>query len=115
MYMYLAIVAAFRIPRARVAGFFFVVRVRFFLGPSSLVHGDARGMGTWSCPTDKPIATEMNMGNPFCHVELSTDNTRESQGILFQSLQLEVRDAPSPVPGGVYTHIKVGEGTGGAS
>src|SRR5262245_54890011 len=56
---------------------------------------------------------EVEMGNPFCHVELSTDapaKAREFYGKLFQ---WKFEDAPSPVPGGTYTHIRVGDGTGG--
>jgi uncharacterized protein len=53
------------------------------------------------------------MSNPFCHVELHTDTpsaAKEFYGALFK---WKYEDSPSPVPGGVYTHIKVGEGTGG--
>ena len=53
------------------------------------------------------------MGNPFCHVELSTDNPGKAREFYAKVFSWSFEDSPSPVPGGTYTHIKVGEGTGG--
>ena len=53
------------------------------------------------------------MANPFCHVELSTDNPTKSREFYAKVFDWKFEEAPSPVPGGVYTHIKVGEGVGG--
>ena len=53
------------------------------------------------------------MANPFCHVELSTDNPGKAKEFYSKVFNWKFEDSPSPVPGGVYTHIKVGEGTGG--
>ncbi len=53
------------------------------------------------------------MGNPFCHVELSTDNPAKAKEFYSRVFKWNFEDSPSPVPGGVYTHIRVGEGTGG--
>jgi predicted enzyme related to lactoylglutathione lyase len=51
------------------------------------------------------------MNNPFCHIELTTDNpgkAKEFYGKLF-SWKLE----DMPMPGGTYTMVKPGEGPGG--
>ena len=53
------------------------------------------------------------MGNPFIHVELNSDNRDRSKKFYGQLFKWEFSDSPSPVPEGIYTHIKVGEGTGG--
>ena len=53
------------------------------------------------------------MANPFVHIELGSDNPTASKKFYSQLFQWEFEDTASPVPGGVYTHIKVGEGTGG--
>ena len=53
------------------------------------------------------------MANPFCHVELSTDDPKKAREFYGRLFDWKFEDSPSPVPGGVYTHIKVGEGTGG--
>ena len=51
------------------------------------------------------------MANPFCHVELATENPGASREFYASLFDWKFEDSPSPV--GVYTHIKVGEGTGG--
>jgi predicted enzyme related to lactoylglutathione lyase len=53
------------------------------------------------------------MVNPFIHVELNSDNRDSSKKFYGQLFKWEFSDSPSPVPEGIYTHIKVGEGTGG--
>jgi uncharacterized protein len=53
------------------------------------------------------------MANPFVHVELSTDDTGKARDFYGKVFDWKFEDAPSPVPGGTYTHIRVGEGTGG--
>jgi predicted enzyme related to lactoylglutathione lyase len=53
------------------------------------------------------------MGNPFVHVELHSDSPPQSKKFYAALFNWTFEDSPSPVPGGVYTHIKVGEGTGG--
>ena len=53
------------------------------------------------------------MANPFVHVELNTDNSAKSKEFYSKVFDWKFEDTPSPVPGGVYTHIKVGDGTGG--
>jgi predicted enzyme related to lactoylglutathione lyase len=53
------------------------------------------------------------MPNPFVHVELSTDSPDKAKKFYSALFAWEFEDASSPIPGGVYTHIKVGEGTGG--
>lgn len=51
------------------------------------------------------------MANPFCHVELACDNPGQSREFYSQLFNWKYEDTPSPV--GQYTHIKVGDGTGG--
>ena len=53
------------------------------------------------------------MNNSFVHVELATDNPGKSKEFYSQLFDWKFEDSPSPVPGGVYTHIKVPEGVGG--
>lgn len=53
------------------------------------------------------------MSNPFCHVELQTEYTSKAKEFYGALFDWKFEDSPSPVPGGIYTHIKVGEGTGG--
>ncbi|SRR5258706_6398166 len=53
------------------------------------------------------------MPNPFVHVELGSDNPTKSKEFYSKLFNWKFEDAPSPVPGGVYTHIKVGDGVGG--
>jgi predicted enzyme related to lactoylglutathione lyase len=53
------------------------------------------------------------MSNPFCHVELHTESAGTAKEFYGKLFDWRFEDSPSPVPGGVYTHIKVGDGTGG--
>jgi uncharacterized protein len=53
------------------------------------------------------------MSNPFCHVELHTETPSASKEFYAALFRWGYEDTKSPVPGGIYTHIKVGEGTGG--
>jgi predicted enzyme related to lactoylglutathione lyase len=53
------------------------------------------------------------MANPFCHVELTTDDPKKSRDFYGKVFDWKFEETPSPVPGGLYTHIKVGDGTGG--
>ncbi len=51
------------------------------------------------------------MANPFVHVELSTDNVGKAKEFYGQLFNWTLEDMP--MPGGTYTMIRVGEGTGG--
>src|ERR1700732_1181512 len=51
------------------------------------------------------------MANPFVHVELNTTDVNKAKTFYGSLFNWELRDVP--VPGGSYTMIKVGEGTGG--
>src|SRR5262245_48162284 len=53
------------------------------------------------------------MSNPFCHVELGTDAPEKAKDFYRALFSWDFEEAPSPVPGGKYTHIKAGEGPGG--
>ena len=54
------------------------------------------------------------MANPFVHVELSTSDPDKAKAFYAALFQWQLEDMPNPaVPGGVYTVVKVGEGTGG--
>jgi hypothetical protein len=53
------------------------------------------------------------MGNPFVHVELTTDNTSQAKEFYGQLFSWKLEDAPATGSGGPYTFVKVGEGTGG--
>jgi len=53
------------------------------------------------------------MGNPFVHGELTTDNTGQAKEFYGQLFSWKLEDAPATGPGGPYTFVKVGEGTGG--
>jgi len=55
------------------------------------------------------------MANPFVHVELNTtdpDKAKAFYGKLFD-WKMEDMPLPEPTPGGAYTMIEVGQGTGG--
>ncbi|HKM63104.1 MAG TPA: VOC family protein [Acidisphaera sp.] len=52
------------------------------------------------------------MGNPFVHVELSTTDLERAKGFYKDLFDWSLEDVPMG-PGGSYTMIKVGEGTGG--
>jgi predicted enzyme related to lactoylglutathione lyase len=49
------------------------------------------------------------MGNPFVHVELNTADPAKAKSFYSKLFDWKLED----VPGGDYTMIKVGEGTGG--
>ena len=54
------------------------------------------------------------MGNPFVHVELNTPDPKKAKEFYSKLFQWQLDDVENiEVPGGVYTTIKVGEGTGG--
>jgi hypothetical protein len=54
------------------------------------------------------------MANPFVHVELETPDPEKAKAFYSKLFQWQLEDLPNPaVPGGSYTIIKVGEGTGG--
>lgn len=51
------------------------------------------------------------MPNPFCHVELNTTDVKRSKDFYTKLFDWKLQDMP--MPGGEYTMIAVGEGTGG--
>ncbi len=51
------------------------------------------------------------MPNPFVHVELSTTDLDRAKAFYGKLFDWTLEDAP--MPGGTYTLIKVGQGTGG--
>jgi len=54
------------------------------------------------------------VGNPFVHVELNTPDPKKAKEFYSKLFQWQLDDVENKeVPGGVYTTIKVGEGTGG--
>ena len=54
------------------------------------------------------------MANPFVHVERNTPDPKKAKERYSRLFQWQREDMPNPaVPGGTYTMIKVGEGTGG--
>jgi predicted enzyme related to lactoylglutathione lyase len=54
---------------------------------------------------------EIIMANPFVHVELSTTDVPAAKAFYGKLFDWQLEDLP--MPGGEYTMIKVGEGTGG--
>jgi predicted enzyme related to lactoylglutathione lyase len=52
------------------------------------------------------------MGNPFVHVELNSTDLAKSKAFYGKLFDWQLEDAHMS-PGGTYTMIKVGEGTGG--
>ena len=57
---------------------------------------------------------EDSVANPFVHVELNTPDPKKAKEFYSKLFQWQLEDVPNPaVPGGAYTMIKVGEGTGG--
>jgi len=52
--------------------------------------------------------------NPFCHVELNTTDVKKAKDFYGKLFDWKLEDLPAPTPGGDYTMIGVGEGTGGA-
>jgi predicted enzyme related to lactoylglutathione lyase len=57
------------------------------------------------------ILKESPMSNPFCHVELNTNDVKKAKDFYGRLFDWKLEDIPSP--GGGYTMIAVGEGTGG--
>lgn len=51
------------------------------------------------------------MPNPFCHVELNTNDVKKAKDFYGKLFNWKLEDIESP--GGGYTMIGVGEGTGG--
>jgi uncharacterized protein len=52
--------------------------------------------------------------NPFVHLELNTPDPEKAKAFYSQLFQWKLADVPNPVvPGGSYTMIEVGAGTGG--
>lgn len=51
------------------------------------------------------------MANPFCHVELNTTDVKKAKEFYGKLFDWKLEDMESP--GGGYTMIGVGEGTGG--
>ena len=51
------------------------------------------------------------MANPFVHVELNTTDVPAAKAFYGKLFDWQLEDVP--MPGGQYTLIKVGEGTGG--
>jgi predicted enzyme related to lactoylglutathione lyase len=51
------------------------------------------------------------MANPFVHIELNTTDLDQAKAFYGKLFDWTLEDAP--MPGGTYTLIKVGEGTGG--
>lgn len=57
--------------------------------------------------------TENVMGNPFIHAELNTTNVAKAKAFYGKLFDWKLKDLPGPTPGGDYTMIDVGKGTGG--
>ncbi len=51
------------------------------------------------------------MANPFVHVELNSTDVNKAKAFYGKLFDWKLEDAP--MPGGTYTMIGVGEGTGG--
>jgi uncharacterized protein len=51
------------------------------------------------------------MANPFVHIELNTTDVAKARSFYGKLFEWKLRDVP--MPGGAYTIIEVGEGTGG--
>jgi len=54
---------------------------------------------------------EATMANPFVHVELNTTDLTKAKAFYSKLFDWKLEDVP--MPGGSYTLIQVGEGTGG--
>lgn len=55
------------------------------------------------------ILKEKTVANPFCHVELNTTDLKKAKDFYSKLFNWKLED----MPGGNYTMINVGEGTGG--
>ena len=53
------------------------------------------------------------MPNPFVHVELATTSVPKAKAFYKKLFEWKLDDLPMPTPGGKYTAINVGDGTGG--
>lgn len=53
------------------------------------------------------------MPNPFVHVELATTSVPKAKAFYSKLFAWKLKDLPMPTPGGKYTMIDVGDGTGG--
>ncbi len=53
------------------------------------------------------------MPNPFVHVELNTTSLPKAKAFYSKLFAWKLTELPMPTPGGAYTMIDVGEGTGG--
>lgn len=53
------------------------------------------------------------MPNPFVHAELATTNVPKAKAFYSKLFDWKLTDLPTPTPGGDYTMIDVGKGTGG--
>jgi predicted enzyme related to lactoylglutathione lyase len=53
------------------------------------------------------------MGNPFIHAELNTTNIPKAKAFYQKLFDWKLVHLDAPTPGGDYTVIKVGKGTGG--
>lgn len=53
------------------------------------------------------------MPNPFVHVELATTSVPKAKAFYSKLFAWKLKDLPMSTPGGKYTMIDVGEGTGG--
>jgi predicted enzyme related to lactoylglutathione lyase len=58
-----------------------------------------------------PNKRRKSMANPFIHVELNTTDVNKAKTFYGNLFNWELQDMP--MPGGSYTMINVGEGTGG--
>jgi uncharacterized protein len=59
-----------------------------------------------------PEGYENGMANPFVHVELNTTDVDKAKAFYGQLFDWKLEDVPMG-PGGAYTVINVGQGTGG--
>lgn len=57
------------------------------------------------------VLEENVMPNPFCHIELNTTDVKRAKDFYGNLFNWKLQDMESP--GGGYTMIEVGEGTGG--
>lgn len=53
------------------------------------------------------------MPNPFVHVELATTNVAKAKAFYAKLFKWKLKDLPGMTPGGKYTMVEVGDGTGG--
>jgi predicted enzyme related to lactoylglutathione lyase len=53
------------------------------------------------------------MANPFVHVELNTTDLPRAKAFYAKLFDWKLVDLPMPTPGGDYTLVKAGRGTGG--